>query len=172
MAKSVKSAVKSALKPVAEKAKKVTKRSLMIDIMNANTDKSYEEVSALIAQNVPGFTLAAARQAYRFLAKNGFATGETGAVTRAKTTKAPKAAKAPKSTLSADAKKDRLALIKEVGARRKAEGLDRSFDGKRGRPMTDDEAAVAKEEITEMMNDLDSFKAPKFLTKAQVRALV
>jgi hypothetical protein len=142
---------------------------MMIDIMNANTDKSYEEVSALIAKKVPGFTLAAARQAYRFLAKNGFATGETGTVTRAKSTKA---AKAPKATLSADAKKDRLALIKEVGARRKADGLDRSFDGKRGRPMTDDEAAVAKEEITEMMNDLDSFKAPKFLTKAQVRALV
>lgn len=169
MAKSVKSAVKSALKPKAEKAPKVTKRSMMIDIMNANTDKSYEEVSALIAANVPGFTLAAARQAYRFLAKNGFATGETGTVTRA-----PRAAKAkaPKSTLSADAKKDRLALIKEVGARRKAEGLDRSFNGKKGRPMTDDEAAVAKEEISQMMNDLDSFKAPKFLTKAQVRALV
>ena len=169
MAKSVKSAVKSALKPKAEKAPKVTKRSMMIDIMNANTDKSYEEVSALIAANVPGFTLAAARQAYRFLAKNGFATGETGTVARASKAKAPKA---PKATLSADAKKDRLALIKEVGARRKAEGLDRSFNGKKGRHMTDDEAAAAKEEIAEMMNDLDSFKAPKFLTKAQVRALV
>lgn len=169
MAKSVKSAVKSALKPKAEKVKKVTKRSMMIDIMNANTDKSYEDVAAIIAKKVPGFTLAAARQAYRFLAKNDFAKGDTGTVTRAaRTTKA----KAPKATLSAGAKKDRLALIKEVGARRKAEGLDRSFNGAKSRAMTDDEAAAAKEEISEMMNDLDSFKAPKFLTKAQVRALV
>lgn len=154
--------------------KKATKRSVIIDIITANADKSFDDVMKLIAQRVDGYTAEKANQAYRFLVRNAFVKDVFGVIgaPRTRAVKAAKKPKAPKTTLSADAKKDRLALIKEVGSRRKAAGLDRAFDGKRGRPMTDDEAAVAKEEISEMMNELDSFKAPKFLTKAQVRALV
>ena len=103
---------------------------------------------------------------------------------RAKSTKEPKAAKPklikakpikladkPKITDKtveeiADIRAKNLARLKAVG-RKYAKG--QYADGRSGREHTDEEARA---EVTNLENELDSFKAPKFLNMADVKALV
>ena len=115
---------------------------------------------------------------------NGKAPGVVEKTTRAKSDRAPKAAKPklikakpikltdkPKITDKtveeiADIRAKNLARLKAVG-KKYAKG--QYAEGKSGRDHTDEEARA---EVANLENELDSFKAPAFLNMNQVRALV
>ena len=174
---------------------KLTRSGLVYSVMNANATLPMDEVLALIVaadakSGIAGKVcdLKRAKAYYTHAVKNGIANG-VGAttVTRARKAAAPKATKTkmikvpkpkvqgdkPKITDKtveeiADIRAKNLARLKAVGqkyakgqyAEPKATGVD-NFDP--------DEARAYVDAVT---NDLDSFKAPAFLTMDAVKALV
>jgi hypothetical protein len=174
---------------------KLTRAGLVHDIMNANASLPMDEVLVKIVaadavSGIPGkiCDLKRAKAYYNLAIKNGLASG-VGATTVTRTPKAkaaPKAAKPklikPKLDMSgikdrkpitdktaeeiADIRNKNLQRLKLVG-RKYAKG--QSADGASGRIHTDEEAYA---EVANLEAELDSFKAPKFLNMADVKALV
>lgn len=168
----------------------MSKRDEAIKIMKANEGKPMADVVTLIAKKID-VTEANAKSYYKWIVANGKAPGEVvktarqKAVTRmAKETmakaKAPKMIKVPKPKMPADKPKitdktaeeiadirnKNLARLKAVG-RKYAKG--QYAEGRSGREHTDEEARA---EVQNLENELDSFKAPKFLNMSDVKALV
>jgi hypothetical protein len=172
---------------------KLTRAGLVYDIMNANASLPMEDVMQKIVDadavsGIPGkiCDLKRAKAYYNYAIKNGLANG-IGATTvtrTAKTKAAPKAAKPKlikpkldKSILKdrkpitdktaeeiADIRNKNLQRLKAVGRK-----YARGADGASGRIHTDEEARA---EVANLEAELDSFKAPKFLNMADVKALV
>ena len=173
---------------------KATRSGLVYSVMNANATLPMDEVLALIvaadaASGLPGKAcdLKRAKAYYMDAIKKGIAkgVGAPAGVTRTKATKAPKAAKpklikVPKPKVQgdkpkvtdktveeiADIRAKNLARLKAVG-RKYAKG--QYAEGRSGREHTDEEA---REIVDAFEQELDSFKAPKFLNLSDVKALV
>jgi len=163
----------------------MSKRADAIFIMNENANLPMADVVKLIADRI-GVTEANAKSYYKWIVANGKAPGVVQKTERAaKNAKAPKAAKpklikVPKPKVQgdkpkvtdktveeiADIRAKNLARLKAVG-RKYAKG--QYAEGRSGREHTDEEARA---EVTNLENELDSFKAPKFLNMADVKALV
>ena len=172
---------------------KMTRSGLVYSVMNANATLPMDEVLQLIVDadaksGIAGKVcdLKRAKAYYTHAVKNGIANG-VGAttVTRARKAAAPKAAKpklikVPKPKVQgdkpkitdktveeiADIRAKNLARLKAVG-RKYAKG--QYADGASGRIHSDEEARA---EVSNLENELDSFKAPKFLNMSDVKALV
>ncbi|NDB59298.1 hypothetical protein EB001_12745 [bacterium] len=172
---------------------KLTRSGLVYGVMNANATLPMDEVLQLIvdadiASGLPGKVcdLKRAKAYYTHAVKNGLANG-VGATKTVRAPKAPKSPKAPKlikpkidMSFTKDRKpvKDKtaeelqdirnknLARLKAVG-RKYAKG--QYAEGRSGVTHTDEEA---RQIVSDMENELDSFKAPKFLNMDQVKALV
>ena len=174
---------------------KLTRAGLVHSVMDANASLPMDEVLALIvaadaASGIPGKVcdLKRAKAYYNLAIKNGLANGvgATKSVRAPKAKAAPKAAKPklikPKLDMSgikdrkpitdktaeeiADIRNKNLARLKAVG-RKYAKG--QAADGARGCIHTAEEAYA---EVANLEAELDSFKAPKFLNMADVKALV
>jgi len=159
----------------------MSKRSEAIRIMKANEGKPMADVVKLIADTI-SVTEANAKSYYRYIVQHNLGPGAVEKTARAP--KAPKAAKPkmikakpvkltdkPKVTDKtveelADIRAKNLARLKAVG-RKYAKG--QFADGASGREHTDEEARA---EVSNLENELDSFKAPKFLNMSDVKALV
>lgn len=167
----------------------MSKRATAIELMKANEGKSMADVVALIAEAI-GVTEANAKSYYKWIVANGKAPGEvvkTARAPKAATPKAPKAAGKPKMIKAkpvkltdkpkitdktveeiADIRAKNLARLKAVHkkyakgqyAEPKATGVE-NFD-----------ADEARAYVADVTNDLDSFKAPEFLSMDDVKALV
>lgn len=172
---------------------KLTRSGLVYSVMNANATLPMDEVLQLIVDadaksGLPGKAcdLKRAKAYYTHAVKNGIANG-VGATSVTRTPKAkvtksakPKLIKVPKPKVQgdkpkitdktveeiADIRAKNLARLKAVG-RKYAKG--QYADGASGRIHTDEEARA---EVSNLENELDSFKAPKFLNMADVKALV
>ncbi len=172
---------------------KMTRSGLVYSVMNANATLPMDEVLQLIVDadaksGLPGKAcdLKRAKAYYTHAVKNGIANGvgatKTARAPKAKVTKSakPKLIKVPKPKVQgdkpkitdktveeiADIRAKNLARLKAVG-RKYAKG--QYADGASGRIHTDEEARA---EVSNLENELDSFKAPKFLNMADVKALV
>lgn len=175
---------------------KMTRAGLVYATMNANSDKPMQEVLQLIvdadaASGLPGKTcdLKRAKAYYVDAVKKGIAAGvvqKTERAPRATSTRTPKTAKpklikVPKPKVQgdkpkitdktveeiADIRAKNLARLRAVG-RKYAKG--QIADNIRyGAEHTEDEA---REIVSSFEQELDSFKAPKFLNMDQVKALV
>ena len=157
----------------------MSKREEAIKIMKANEGKPMADVVTLIAKKID-VTEANAKSYYKWIVANGKAPGEVVKTARApkapkaaKTPKAPKLVKVPKPKITdktveeiADIRAKNLARLKAVG-RKYAKG--QYAEGRSGREHTDEEARA---EVQNLENELDSFKAPKFLNMSDVKALV
>ena len=160
----------------------MSKRSDAIEIMKANAKLSMADCVKLIADKI-GVTEANAKSYYRWIVTNGMAPGSVEKSARAP--KAPKAAKpklikVPKPKVQGDKPKVTDKTVEELAdiraknlARLKAVGKKyqkgQYAEGRSGRDHSD---AEARAEVENLENSLDSFKAPKFLNMAQVKALV
>lgn len=163
----------------------MSKRDEAIKIMKANEGKPMADVVVLIAKKID-VTEANAKSYYKWIVTNGKAPGEV--VKTARAPKAPKAAKAkapklikvPKPKMPADKPKIADKTVEEIAdiraknlARLKAVGRKytkgKYAEGRSGREHTDEEARA---EVQNLENELDSFKAPKFLNISDVKALV
>lgn len=166
---------------------KLTKTQIVIDIMKAGLGKPMADLIPEIMKKAD-LTEKNAIQAYRLRVK---ADPSLGTLPEPKA-RAPKAAKAPKLI---KVPKPRVAGDKEQAAKAKlgktktaeeiadirAKNLERLkavgrkyakgqyAEGRTGREHTDEEA---RDIVSQMEADLDSFKAPKFLNLSDVKALV
>lgn len=167
----------------------MSKRNTAIEIMKANEGKPMAEVVSLIAASID-VTEANAKSYYKWIVANGKAPGEV-----VKTARAPKAAAAPKAPKAAKPKMIKAKPVKltdkpkitdktvEEIADIRAKNLARLkavhkkyakgqyAEGKSG-GFTADQAADAVQYVADVTNDLDSFKAPEFLSMDDVKALV
>ena len=166
----------------------MSKRSDAITVMKDNANLAMDDVVKLIADRI-GVTEANAKSYYRYIVQHNLAPGEVVKTARrpgkangmetAKAARKPKLIKAkpvklvdkPKVTDKtveelADIRAKNLARLKAVG-KKYAKG--QYAEGKSGREHTDEEARA---EVTNLENELDSFKAPKFLNMSDVKALV
>lgn len=167
----------------------MSKRSDAIRVMKANEGKSMADVVKLIATEI-SVTEANAKSYYRWIVTHNMAPG-----TIEKTARAPKAArsgepkakkpkliKVPKPKVQgdkpkvtdktveelADIRAKNLARLRAVGKKyQKGQYAEPTATG-----VENFDENEARAEIANMENDLDSFKAPKFLNMSQVRALV
>lgn len=169
---------------------KVTKTQVTIRVMNENADKPMSVVVGLIAK-ANGVTEAVAKGAYRWCVKKGVAAGVVESGRSAPTAKAARKTKeVPAKKLMKDvglspatkkklvtAKSDEeiaaikaanLAKLKAVSAKQKKYNQIARPDGA---GVDGFDADVARAEVAELLED-DSFVAPKFLSKSQVKALV
>lgn len=173
---------------------KLTKTQITIRTMNENADKPMAAVVLLIAK-ANGVTEAVAKGAYRWCVKKGVAAGtvESGrtivaakklqkevAGLKTKLSKAQRqAALKPKSKeVSAESllppaelakiKAGNLARMKQVSAKQKKYN---QVARPEGRGVDGFEAEAARAEVTELMHD-DSFAAPRFLSKRDLKAMV
>lgn len=173
---------------------KMTRSGLVYSVMNANASLPMDEVLALIVaadakSGIAGKAcdLKRAKAYYTHAVKNGIANG-VGAtsVTRAPKAKAapksakPKLIKVPKPKVQgdkpkitdktveeiADIRAKNLARLKAVG-RKYAKG--QYAEGRSGKEHSDEEA---RQIVSDLEHELDSFKAPAFLNMDQVKALV
>lgn len=172
---------------------KMTRSGLVYSVMNANASLPMDEVLALIVEadaksGIAGKAcdLKRAKAYYTHAVKNGIANGvgatKTVRAPKAKTAKTakPKLIKVPKPKVQgdkpkitdktveeiADIRAKNLARLKAVG-RKYAKG--QYAEPRYGVTHTDEEA---RQIVSDMENELDSFKAPKFLNMDQVKALV
>ena len=163
----------------------MSKRSDAIFIMNENADKPMADVVKIIADRI-GVTEANAKSYYKWIVANGKGAGVVEKTARAaKTPKAPKTAKpklvkVPKPKVQGDKPKITDKTVEEIAdiraknmARLKAVGKKYArgqyAEGRSGVTHTEDEA---REIVSDFENELDSFKAPRFLNMDQVKALV
>ena len=169
---------------------KVTKTQVTIRVMNENADKPMSVVVGLIAK-ANGVSEAVAKGAYRWCVKKGVAAGkiESGRAApvrkAARKTKEVPAAKLLKEVgLSPATKKklvtaksdEEIAAIKAANlAKLKAVSAKQKKYNQIARPdgagVDGFDADIARAEVAELLED-DSFAAPKFLSKSQVKALV
>ena len=162
----------------------MSKRSDAIVVMNENAALPMADVVKLIAERI-GVTEANAKSYYRYIVEHSLAVGVVVKTQRAAKTSTPKTAKpkmikVPKPKVQgdkpkitdktveeiADIRAKNLARLKAVG-RKYAKG--QYAEGRSGVSHTDDEA---REIVSNMEQELDSFQAPKFLSMGQVKALV
>jgi len=166
---------------------KISKRATAIAIMAANADKAMDEVVAMIAA-ANEITVANAKSYYRWIVQNGMAAGsieKPARVVKEKVAKvkAEKVVKAPQPHWRRNlrlpvANADELAKIKAANLQRMKEVTTKSrqflpgqvANGKKSAAPVDPDEARA--EVDNILNGLDSFKAPAFLTKDQIRSLV
>ena len=157
----------------------MSKRAQAISIINANAKLTVSEVVALIATTI-NVTEANAKSYYRWIIKHKLAPACKDEPTQSKAK--PKLAKAKPTktkqvkaeTLLPEVEIERiraanLARIKEVAARKKYKNVARPSKST-GVPNFD--ADTARAEVEALDAELSSFVAPKFLSKAQVKALV
>lgn len=161
-------------------SKAPTKTSLAIETMNANAKKPMADVIPLIAA-ASGVDLRLAKNYYLWAVRKGLAKGTVEKAAKApKTVKVAvvkKAAKAKAEKLPAvkkpsATKSDAVAAIKEANLKRMKEVAaknKRSFNGARGEKL---DPQVQREELAAYEAELDSFTVPRFLSKAQLNALV
>lgn len=159
-----------------------TKTEIVIRIMKENQGKAMADVLPLLQAEF-GWSEKNARAAYALRVKADPTLGTVDKVTRAPKAakpKAPKLIKVPKPKVQgdkpkitdktveeiADIRAKNLARLKAVG-RKYAKG--QYAEGRSGTTHTDEEA---REIVSNFENELDSFKAPKFLNMDQVKALV
>ena len=181
---------------------KLTRSGLVYGVMNANATLPMEEVLQLIVDadaksGLPGKAcdLKRAKAYYVDAVKKGLADGvgptKTARAPRTAKAAAPKAAKAPKlikpkldlsgikdpkpvtdktAEEIADIKAKNMARLRAAGAswfplkRQVANGKVGGFSKK--------EAKEARDYVSAVTNDLDSFKVPEFLSMSEVKALV
>lgn len=168
---------------------KVTKTQITIRVMNENADKPMAVVVGLIAK-ANGVTEAVARGAYRWCVNKGVAagtieSGRTAPVAKAARKAKPvsdrqlnarlKVEKAEAKAKFASKSPDEIAKIKEANlARLKEVSAKQKKYNQIARPegdgVADFDADVARAEVATMLEE--DFVAPKFLSKAQVKALV
>ena len=169
-----------------------SKRSIIIGIMEANKNKSMDDVVDLIAKSKDfkhhAKALEEARYYYGKFVRTGVAPGVL--IRKTKTKAARKSKEVPAAKLLKDvglspatkkklvtAKSDEeiaaikaanLAKLKAVSAKQKKYNQIARPDGA---GVDGFDADVARAEVAELLED-DSFAAPKFLSKSQVKALV
>jgi len=155
----------------------MSKRSTAIAIM---TEFAGEPAASVIAKIALANEIdeKAAKAYYSWIVKNGLASGETGGKAKAKSA-APKPAKAKVKTKEVKAesllpdseiakiKAANLARLKAVSTRKVYTNVARP----EGPGVDGFDADTARAEVETLMAD-DSFVAPRFLSKAQVKALV
>jgi len=176
---------------------KETKKSFVFRTMNENADKPMDEVLPLLMAPF-GWDESTAKSYYLWAVRKGYAKGQApaGKTRKPKASKVkPVKVKAEKPVkgnrftgkVKAEIKpkdEDELAKIKaanlkrmqEITARNKvirsqyndniARGADDPFDPDDFTP------EGARAEVDAMINEIDGFKAPRFLSKDQVKALV
>ena len=177
---------------------KLTKTQITIRTMNENADKPMAEVVLLIAK-ANGVTEAVARGAYRWCVKKGVAKGKVESGRTAPTAKAARKTKEVSATKALKeaglkptklSKAQRQAALKptvekspEEVARIKAANLARMKEvtakqkkynqvaRPEGRGVDGFDADTARAEVAEILAD-DSFSAPRFLSKGELKALV
>ena len=169
---------------------KLTKQGLVYSIMNENANKPMADVLQLIVDGVAasglpgaGVDLKRAKAYYTHAVKNGLANGTVDKTERAprtvkaKATKAPKLIKVPKPKVQGDKPKVTDKTVEELAdiraknlARLRAVG--RKYQkGQYAEPRFSDEP-FDENAVSNLENELESFKAPKFLNMDQVKALV
>jgi hypothetical protein len=169
---------------------KLTRSGLVYGVMNANATLPMDEVLQLIVDadkvsGLPGKTvdLKRAKAYYTHAVKNGLANG-IGATKTVRAAKAPKAPKAPKlikpkndMSFTKDRKPVKDKTVEELAdiraknlARLKAVGR-KYAKGQYAEPRVSDEP-FDENAVPNLEAELDSFKAPKFLSMDQVKALV
>ena len=163
----------------------MSKRSDAIEIMKANAKLPMAECVKLIADRI-GVTDANAKSYYRYIVQHNLGPGTVEKSTRAPKAKSatpksskPKLIKAKPIKLTdkpkiVDKTVEELADIRAKNLQRlktvhKKYAKGQYAEGASGRDHTDEEARA---EVTNLENELDSFKAPKFLNMSDVRALV
>ena len=169
--------------PRSLKMEKITKTSVTLSVMRANSLLPMADVVDLIleAQHAAGFfsvTKPICVGAYRWAVRTGAAEGFVPKAT--KVAKAPKATKVAKTKTKTKAPKvtkpvadqplgtdeireANLARIKAVHARMKGEGR---FD------FVDEEVRPEEAPVMDNFDDVDSFASPAFLTRDEVDYLV
>jgi hypothetical protein len=168
------------------------KTRIAIEIMEANVAKSYDEVSQMIADAI-GVDIGRARVYYRHKVINGIAKGYDPNVrpwegkAKVKSEPKPKAVKAtvkpvakpvkpakakaePKPDVDiAKIKAANLAKLRAVSAKTKQYTNVARGDGP---GVAGFDADDARAEVTGLIDSLESFAAPKFLSKAAIKSLV
>jgi len=158
----------------------MSKRSDAIVVMNENATLPMADVVKLIAERI-GVTEANAKSYYRYIVQHSLASGVVVKSERAPKSSTPKATKPklikakpiklvdkPKVTDKtveelADIRAKNLARLKAVGRK--------YAKGQYAEPRTSDEP-FDDSAVPNLEAELDSFKAPKFLTVNQVKSLV
>lgn len=178
----------------------MSKRSDAIAIMSANADKTMSEVVTLIADAI-NVTEGNAKSYYRYIVEHKLAPGlvvkSTRGVTAAKLVKQVKleqrthkaktkaAAVAAltktttKSTKAPIAYTDNaeVAKIKEANLKRMREVTSKrkvytNVARPEGDGVADFDADVARAEVAAIVDDFDDFKAPRFLSKSELKAVL
>jgi len=173
------------------------KTRIAIDIMEANVDKSYDEVSQMIADAI-GVDIGRARVYYRHKVINGIAKGydpnvrpwEGKAKVKSKEIPARKAlkeaglkatvkpaAKPVKAKATPKVEPDNIAQIKAANLAKLRAVSAKSKQYKNvargdGPGVAGFDADDARAEVTGLIDSLESFAAPKFLSKAAIKSLV
>ena len=168
---------------------KMTRAGLVYGVMNGNATLPMDEVLALIVEadansglSGKACDLKRAKAYYTHAVKNGLADGvgatKTTRTPKAKTVKAPKVQKAkPDLSITKDRKPIKDKTVEEIAdirakniARMKA--VSRKYaKGQFAEPRYSDEP-FDENAVPNLENELESFKAPKFLSMDQVKALV
>lgn len=158
----------------------MSKRSDAIRVMKANEGKPMADVVKLIAEQI-SVTEANAKSYYRYIVQHNLAPGAVEKTTRV-STKAPKTpkvkmVKVPKPKVQGDKPKVTDKTVEELEdirkknlARLKAVGR-KYAKGRTAEPRVSDEPFDA-DAVPNLEAELDSFKAPAFLSRDAVKALV
>ena len=178
----------------------MSKRSDAIAIMSANADKTMSEVVPLIADAI-NVTEGNAKSYYRYIVEHklapGFVVKSTRGVTAAKLVKQvklegrqykakTKAAAVAALTNSTKSKQvpamsllpdSEVAKIKEANLKRMREVTSKrkvytNVARPEGDGVADFDADVARAEVASIVDDFDNFKAPRFLSKAELKAVL
>ena len=158
----------------------MSKREDAIQVMKANSDKPMSEVVVLIAEKI-GVTDANAKSYYKWIVANGKAPGVVEKTARAVSTKTPKVKatkpqKFPKVLLTekkkvTDKTVEELEDIKNKNLARLKAVHQKYMKGQYAEPRVSDEP-FDENAVPNLEAELESFKAPSFLTKDAVKALV
>ena len=163
----------------------MSKRSDAIAVMVANSTKPMSEVVVLIAETI-NVTVANAKSYYRYIVEHELAPGTVEKTKRAisdtklekqvkresreykaNSKEVPAASLLPPSEI-AKIKQANLARMKEVSSKRK---VYTNVARPEGDGVDDFDADVARAEVATMLAD-ESFTAPRFLNKAELKTLV
>ena len=159
----------------------MSKRSDAIRVMKANEGKPMADVVKLIAEQI-SVTEANAKSYYRYIVQHNLGPGAVEKTTRATGTKAPKTpkvkmVKVPKPKVQGDKPKVTDKTVEELEdirkknlARLKAVGR-KYAKGRTAEARFSDEPFDA-DAVPNLEAELDSFKAPAFLNKDTLKALV
>ena len=158
----------------------MSKRSTAIAIMTEFAGDPVDSVIAKIAL-ANEIDEKAAKAYYSWIVKNGLAAGSELGKAKAKSAPSPKAVKATVKRMAAEvvakAKPDsEIAKIKAANLARLKAVSSRKVYANVARPegpgVADFDSDSARAEVSGLIDSLESFQAPKFLSKAQVKALV